>query len=70
MSPAFVPADVADLRAGDVVRRVGRPLQVGIVQGLEGDVALVRWYADGPTDRRHIALLQRRTDRCIARGIL
>lgn len=66
---AFVAADVRDLRAGDAVRRLGRPLEIGMVQGLDGDVVLVRWYANGPIDRRHVAHLQRRTDRNIARGI-
>jgi hypothetical protein len=60
-STRYVAAD--DLMLGDVVRRVGRPLQVGIVLGMDGDVALVRWYANGPVDRRHRSLLQRRTDR-------
>jgi hypothetical protein len=45
---------------GDAVRRVGRPLEVGRVVGLEGDLVKVRWYAEGPIDRRHIELLQRR----------
>jgi hypothetical protein len=57
----YVHAD--ELQLGDVVRRVGRPLQVGLVCGLDGDVALVRWYMNGPLDRRHKALLQRRADR-------
>ncbi len=58
MSPAFVPAE--NLVPGDVVRRVGCPLQVGIVFGIEGDVAIIRWRACGPFDRRNVALLQKR----------
>ncbi len=56
----FIRAD--DLMLGDVVRRVGHPMRVGVVLGTEGDVVLVRWYKDGPVDRRHKALLQRRVD--------
>jgi hypothetical protein len=55
---AFTSAQ--DVEPGDAVRRVGHPLRVGIVLGREGDVALVRWYANGPADRRHVSLLQRR----------
>lgn len=63
MSPPYVAVEPGAVELGDVVRRVGRPLQVGVVQGTEGELVLVRWAPGGPVDRRHHALLQRRVDR-------
>lgn len=60
---AYVPVAIVDIALGDVFRRVGRPLEVGIVLGIEEEVIVVRWYANGPHDRRHFKLLQRRVDR-------
>ena len=53
-------ARVWDLRLGDVVRRAGRPLRVGIVHGVDGEDVLVRWSPAAMPTRHHYSALERR----------
>lgn len=60
---SYVAIDPDDLELGDVVRRNGDGIRIGVVVGVRGEHVLVRWRKDGPIDRRHHKLLQRRADR-------
>ena len=51
-----------ELMLGDVVRRVGGSMQVGVVVGFSDDVVLVKWHPAGAVDRRHRLALQRRLE--------
>lgn len=54
--------NVADARLGDVVRRAGHPLRIGIVRGVVGEGVLVRWAPAAKPTLHHFATLERRLD--------
>lgn len=58
----YEPVSMSNIHLGDVVRRVGRPMVIGYVVGLEDENLLIRWSLNGPIDKRHHMTLQRRLD--------
>jgi hypothetical protein len=52
---------VWDTRPGDVVRRKGHPLRIGIVQGVEEDQILVRWAPASEPIAHRFDTLEKRT---------
>lgn len=47
-SPFIDVRQVTDLRWGDMVRRKNRPLALGMVERVDGEVVHVRWGKDAP----------------------